>query len=77
MNMYLYQGKYYEHLDALWNAAMGEKIKIQVSLWEGCLQPIVVTGLKENQYDLEIIEKDSLADHGDEYIHLINGVRQK
>ena len=21
--MYLYQGKYYEHLDALWNAAMG------------------------------------------------------
>ena len=21
--MYLYQGKYYEHIDALWNAAMG------------------------------------------------------
>ena len=51
---------------------MSKKINIHVELWEGCLQPVVVTGLKDDEYDLEITEDDSIGD--EPHIHTINGV---
>ena len=51
---------------------MSKKINIHVDIWEGILNNVYVTGLKDDEYDLEFTEYDSQGD--EQNIHTINGV---
>lgn len=50
---------------------MSKKINIHVSMWNGLLNDVVVTGLKDDAYDLEVTKYDNNSDEPN--IHTING----
>lgn len=49
---------------------MNKKINIHVDMWNGLLLDVGVTGLKDDEYDLEITEQDD----NEPDIHTINGI---